>query len=530
MTVVALVQLQENLRRALRSIASSEAAVSFEETDEGQLLAVGEKRTLRPDVLVVGEKAREPIRLAQRMHALETDPTVLILSEADRLPMLRRAVQFAPLLGDDVTCLPSSDEAAVLNALRDAVTRTSLRQSYRTTVDALNARLAQSPAPSLRRDHLDRLLDRAPLAVVAVDSQDTIVSWNPRAALLFAIDERTAIGRSVGDVLNGPGGDRLRALLDACLSGHEPPPETVEQPVLTGTCEHVEVTATPIEGASGEVGALLLLQDVTARVQSEQRLAEVQAQLLAHEQAARQAVERERDQMRALEAQKDEFLSSIAHDLRTPLTGIRGWSQLLHRHAHASSLSPDRVREITERIGEGVNRVSRLIDELLDVANSQLGHPLPLQLAQVDLVQLLRTLAAGHGAAAPSHHIAVESAVDQLTGEWDGPRLERAFGNILSNAIKFSPEGGKVAIRVDQRGEWVEVQISDPGIGIPADDLPHIFERFQRGANASGSIYGTGIGLASAHQIVVRHGGSIRANSEVGQGSIFTVRLPFAPP
>lgn len=529
MTLVVLVQVQDDVGSALRSLEAGAAPVSFREIEEGQLLRGDADRAGFPDVLVLGDNTREPIRIAQRVHTFETDPPVLILSEDGRLPLLRRAVQFAPFLGNDVTCLPSSEKQAVLHALGDAVSRVNSRRSYRSTVDALNVQLAQSSPPRARRVHLDRLLDSAPLGVMAMDSRGSIVSWNPRAALYFAMDERAAIGQPVSGVFSGPGAGRIRALHEACLRGDEPPLEIVERPALTGICEYVEITATPIEGASGEIGALLLLQDVTDRVRTERRLAEARAQLLAHEQAARAAAEQERDRMKALEAQKDEFLSSIAHDLRTPLTSIRGWSQVLRRYGHEPSRSPNRVQDISTRIEEGTSRLTRLIDELLDVANVQLDRPLVLQATQVDIVQLLRTLATAHGAAASRHHIAVETSVEELNGEWDAARLERVFGNILSNAVKFSPEGGEVVIRVDRSGAWAEVRISDPGIGIPPDDLPHVFERFRRGANAIGAIYGTGIGLATAHEIVTRHGGSIDIESVLGQGSTFTVRLPLAP-
>lgn len=527
MTRVYLVQVQEDVRQALRSHGPPDASVSFEEIDEGRLLNGARGREANPDVLVLGETTREPIRIAQRMHAFETDPPVLILSDADRLQLLRRAVQFAPFLGSDVTCLASTDRADIVAAISEAVTRVKLRDAYRSTVDALNARLAQTSARARREVHLDRLLDRVPVGVAAVDHQTCIVYWNPRAALLFGLNERSVIGWPVGAVLNGPGSGRVQALVDACLRGQEPEMETIERLATTGTAEYLDVTATPIEGASGEPGGLLLFQDVTERVRSERQLAEVRSQVLAHEQAVRAALERERDHLQALEVQKDEFLSAIAHDLRTPLTSIRGWSQVLRRHGQRGTLSTDQVREITARIEDGTNRSARMIDELLDLANLQLGRPMVLQRSPVDLVALLQTLVAGHGTVGPVHRITIESEVTELMGMWDGPRLERVFGNLLSNAIKFSPDGGEIAIAIDRIGEWAEVRIADQGVGILPEDLPYIFERFRRGANVTGAVYGTGIGLTTAREIVSRHGGTITAESEPGRGSTFVVRLPL---
>ena len=117
---------------------------------------------------------------------------------------------------------------------------------------------------------------------------------------------------------------------------------------------------------------------------------------------------------------------------------------------------------------------------------------------------------------------------DELVGFWDAARLERVIANLVNNAIKYSPEGGEVIVRITRdtdEASWAVVAVEDHGIGIPKSDLPRVFERFQRGANVQGRIGGAGIGLASARQIVEQHGGSIGVQSQKGVGSTFTVRL-----
>ena len=127
--------------------------------------------------------------------------------------------------------------------------------------------------------------------------------------------------------------------------------------------------------------------------------------------------------------------------------------------------------------------------------------------------------------------MAVESSQPELVGLWDPVRIERVLTNLLGNAIKYSPGGGPVSVRLDLEGASpdgaVVVQVQDHGEGIPESDLPHIFERFRRGENVSGRIPGTGLGLAGARQIVELHGGTICAESRVGEGTTFTVRLPI---
>ena len=123
--------------------------------------------------------------------------------------------------------------------------------------------------------------------------------------------------------------------------------------------------------------------------------------------------------------------------------------------------------------------------------------------------------------------------MDELLGEWDARRLERVLTNLVSNAIKYSPEGGEVTIRiaaeVDAEGSRAVLTVADQGLGIPAADLAKVFERFHRASNIVGRIGGTGIGLASVRQIVTAHGGAACVSSQEGQGATFVVRLPLTP-
>jgi signal transduction histidine kinase len=129
------------------------------------------------------------------------------------------------------------------------------------------------------------------------------------------------------------------------------------------------------------------------------------------------------------------------------------------------------------------------------------------------------------------HRLRVDAAADELRGLWGGRRLERAVTNLLSNATKYSPPGTEVAVTIaredDVRGAWAVVSVRDRGIGIPAADLPHVFDRFRRGGNV-GRVPGAGVGLAGVRQIAEQHGGSVAVESREGAGSTFTLRLPLA--
>ncbi len=129
------------------------------------------------------------------------------------------------------------------------------------------------------------------------------------------------------------------------------------------------------------------------------------------------------------------------------------------------------------------------------------------------------------------HHIRLETALSELVGQWDTQRVERVLSNLLNNAIKYSPAGGEIIVRLTSEGDgarnWAVLTVQDGGLGIPAADLPHIFERFRRGTNVVGRIKGTGIGLAGVKQVVEQHGGSVTAVSRQGTGTTFSVRLPL---
>jgi signal transduction histidine kinase len=226
---------------------------------------------------------------------------------------------------------------------------------------------------------------------------------------------------------------------------------------------------------------------------------------------------------------RDEFLASASHDLRGPLTAIRGYAALARRRLKEGDA--ERVLAALTTIEASTKRLTGALDELLDLAQLQAGQRLALRRVPTDLVVLVRHVAADHEVAAEQSSIQVLSDVPELNGWWDAARLERALGNVVGNAVKYSPPGAGVRVTISQqhdaRGAWAVVQVQDQGIGVPAADLPHIFERFHRATNVSGRVRGTGLGLPGARDVVEQHGGEISVQSEEGHGSTFTVRLPL---
>ena len=241
-----------------------------------------------------------------------------------------------------------------------------------------------------------------------------------------------------------------------------------------------------------------------------------------------------RDAMTRLEqalATRDEFLASASHDLKNPIASIKAMAQLLERRlARTGVVSNDQLLQTLKRINMVTTRASGQVEELLDLTRMRLDRPLDLDREALDIVQLTREVVAEYQQATEERVISFESSESSLVGRWDGRRLTRALANILDNASKYSPADSPINVQLRRdgpAGEWVVVSVQDFGMGIPAEDLQQVFERFRRGSNVIGQVSGTGIGLASAQHIAESHGGSIEASSELGVGTTITLRLPL---
>jgi signal transduction histidine kinase len=208
----------------------------------------------------------------------------------------------------------------------------------------------------------------------------------------------------------------------------------------------------------------------------------------------------------------------------------------------------EQVQACLAKLTAAVSRTVALVDEVADLTRSEAGYQLVLQRQPTDLVALAQQVAADYQVApvdVPSPHhgpaprlstvrtcVRVVALSPQVTGYWDAVRLQRVLGNLLENAIKYSPDGGEILVEVGRtqagpKGAWAVLRVRDRGLGIPEADLPTIFEPFRRGGNVAERIPGSGMGLASVRQIVEQHSGTIRVASEPEAGTKFTIRLPL---
>jgi len=223
---------------------------------------------------------------------------------------------------------------------------------------------------------------------------------------------------------------------------------------------------------------------------------------------------------------KDEFLATLSHELRNPLSAIVGWAQVLH----TQPLPPQVVRGL-EVIERNARAQTRIVDDLLDMSRISAGMA-RLDIRSVDLQKIVDSAILPIQPAAHAKRITIDKVSSPTAGTTpcDPDRLQQVIANLLTNAVKFTPEGGWIEVRLEHRHPHAEISVRDSGIGIDPEFLPFVFDRFrQADPTTTRQHSGLGLGLSICKQLVELHGGTIRAASDgTGKGSTFTIRLPMS--
>ncbi|MBK9714717.1 MAG: PAS domain S-box protein [Kouleothrix sp.] len=357
-------------------------------------------------------------------------------------------------------------------------------------------------------------------AIISKTLDGSITSWNAAAQRIYGYTAKEALGASILLIIPPRQTDEFVEIMQLLREGHRIDHFETTRVHKSGRHINVSVTISPIKDATGRIiGASTIARDITERKQAE----EERAQLLEREQAAR------------LEAQqavrlRDQFLSIASHELKTPLTSLLGNAQLLERRAQRASGFAERDLRSIRVIADQSGRLNRMINTMLDISRIQLGR-LSIDRAPLDLSALARRVVADSQPLLVLHTVELQAPEGAMPIIGDELRLEQALQNLVQNALKYSPSGGAVRVAALRRGQHACVSVSDQGIGIPPDSLPHLFQRFYRASNVDEQhISGMGIGLYLVKEIVALHGGSIEVESVEGQGSTFTLSLPLDPP
>lgn len=232
-----------------------------------------------------------------------------------------------------------------------------------------------------------------------------------------------------------------------------------------------------------------------------------------------------------LERAVEQFVGDLAHDVKNPLGAVRVNVQALKRSLEQGRvLQPEQIVERLERVEHSIDQALQIIAKARTKLDGTTVTSSGIRREPLDLVSLVQALVAHSRAAVGDHRIKFEQLCAQLMGQWDGDCVSRAMRELLENAIKFSPatEHVRVTLRHDATQNAAELVVADHGIGIPARDVPHVCERFYRADNVLGRFKGAGLGLFEANRIAAAHNGALLIDSQEGQGSTVTLRLPCA--
>ncbi len=360
-----------------------------------------------------------------------------------------------------------------------------------------NSRLYQSVAE--RETELRDQIESAADAIFNLDPRGKLTLFNKEAERLSGFSRDEVLGAHYTQMLCPEHVEQMQSLLLADASG-EVSQQACEIDLLDKWGQRVplEIRVSALERAGGLEGWQVIGRDVSER--------------------------------RRLEAMKSQFLATVSHDLRTPLASIMGFSEMLLEG------SPGPLNETQDEflgiVFENSQRLMALVNDLLDISKLEVGR-VSLDVKTIELPRLIAGVVDEMSPLIYRKNISLEvdCAETLPPTQGDQRRLEQVLNNLLSNAVKFTPEGGRVEVKAELEGEQLVVTVRDTGVGIPPDDLPHLFQPFHRGGNVTAqAIEGTGLGLSIAKALVEAHGGNMGVESELDKGSTFWFTLPVKEP
>lgn len=374
---------------------------------------------------------------------------------------------------------------------------------------ALHRELAAKSEESRR---LAAIVEYANEAVVGLALDGTVTSWNRAAETLYGYAAEDVVGRPAerfAPDLN------LEAALESLTAAGRGYTEVIRRHRDGGEL----IVAQQLSPIHDEHETIVGLSEVSWDVSHVRRLAAEREALLAQQQ---EQVER----LSELNRLRDDFVASVSHEFRTPLTSILGYLELVLEDA--SELRTEN-RESLEVVNRNAERLLRLVNDLLFVAQIE-SATLPLEHGEVPLESVARECLRSAEPLADAGDVELSLAAAPVPAiDGDRERLVQLLDNLVTNAVKFTPAGGQVEVELRQEGARALISVSDSGVGIPPADLEQLFERFFRASNATrGASTGTGLGLTIAKAIAEAHGGRISVQSTEGVGSTFTVELPLA--
>ena len=355
--------------------------------------------------------------------------------------------------------------------------------------------------------YIENLVENAGDAVISIDLQDLILSWNRGAEVIFGYRKEDVVGKGLGILIPEAYPEESEEIRTKVQQMGVIRNLEARRKRKDGVIVDVALTVSPIYDNAGRIiGYLHMSKDITEKKRHEQRLKE-------------------------LDKMKSDFVSNVSHELRTPLTAIKGSVDNM-LDGITGYLNEKQTRYLT-RIKSNADRLTRLINNILDLSTIEAGK-IDLKPAQLSLVALAREVTEIMRPMAAEKLISLEVAsLDAPVSAWvDRDKIVQVLMNLIGNAVKFTPPDGKVTVAIEQNGNgWVQVSVQDTGPGILPEEAKKIFAKFYQIAQLSKQkTKGTGLGLAISKSLVEMHGGKIWLESHVGRGSTFSFTVPAEPP
>jgi PAS domain S-box-containing protein len=395
------------------------------------------------------------------------------------------------------------------------------------------------------RAHLAAIVDSSEDGIISKTLEGIVISWNKGAERLFGYTSQEMVGQSITQVIPPEFQYEEAEILAKIRKGERLERYQAIRIHKDGHRLNISLTISPVRDASGTVvGAAKIAHDITANKQAQKALQrELEARTAAEEalrlsEARLKQVVMEREQLlqseryarseaERLSHMKDEFLATLSHELRTPLNAIQGWATLLRQRDVAAE---DRARGL-EAIERNVRAQAQIVSDLLDMSRIISGK-IHLEVQLISLQEVIHNAVEAVHASADAKKLRVCTLLDSRVGfvRGDPSRLQQILWNLLTNAVKFTPAGGRIQVVLERVNSHVEIVVEDTGIGISADFLPLVFERFRQADAATTRRHGgLGIGLSIVKTLVELHGGSVRVKSAgENQGTTFVIALPVS--
>lgn len=433
-----------------------------------------------PALLLVGEKfgGHDGLKIAKEL--LERFPTLpILIYTLKATPELTKGIFRLGLSGYISPPLRTDDIIdAVESSLRNAHRVGDwLRHEVKRTTASLEKRAQISEAERLR---LEAVFNNIHDSVMLLDKENKILLVNPAMCRAFGVDQKAAVGKPVFDIIAHPD---LQALI--ARTNDEDPLKYYEISFPDGRVGNARIASIR------DVGYAVTMQDITY--------------------------------LKEIDHIRSEFVHTVSHDLRSPLTSVIGYAELVER---AGSLNENQ-QDFLHRIQESVQQITELINDLLDLGSIEAG--LDTRREYVQLEGILRYTLEMLQGQIKSKRIKVQTDIaPSMPAMRANPiRLRQVLDNVVGNAIKYSDTNGEVKISIHSEGDQIILQVTDEGPGIPPADQPHIFDKFFRASNVNSNVDGSGLGLAIVKTIVENHQGRIWLESTLGKGSSFFIVLPI---